>query len=429
MSLKSRLKSAKTNIGLLVTGLALAFNLNTANAQSIEGHINDSGSYPRDPIADAMVDAPGLGQDYTDLDGFYEIPGSSVPIGPIIHPQAGRQIRYEIFDVMGRVIKRFEGDPLENKVNDLSSGIYFIQRNDNIGEGIQRIIVLNQNNVIRGNIQYNVRYQPIMSLNSVNNTNNSSKAGVKEVNGTDTDYIFTVSDDNIPEFIGSFYDYIDTLAVDTSITKDVRLIPQFTIGTQYYDELLDLFKDLETFPSGNCFIVNYGEYPNNSLTPYPQRVYLNAPQAQQYCGSNWQLYINTERAALDSMNNKTGLDLFREVSTPDSANISLNYITTGNSNWSPNYQNIGGNYYFVGGVLNLKSNYPNFINIYRTFCHELGIHGLGMEGHSDDPDYISYAPVQAFDFQPEEIETMQNHVLQYPYYVTGPGYLYNFVEE
>ena len=36
---------------------------------------------------------------------------------------------------------------------------------------------------------------------------------------------------------------------------------------------------------------------------------------------------------------------------------------------------------------------------------------------------------QAFDFAPEEIEAMKNHVLQYPHYITGPGYLYNFVEE
>ncbi|MFH1209830.1 MAG: T9SS type A sorting domain-containing protein [archaeon] len=414
MSLLNKLK-------LGIAGLSLLVGLNTANSQSIEGHINSSGSYPRDPIVDAMVDVPGLGQDYTDLDGFYQIPGTSVPISPILHPQAGRQIRYEIFDTMGRRVKRFEENTLENKVNDLSSGIYFIQRNDNIGEGIQRIIVLNQNNVIRGNIQYNVIYQPIMSLNFVNNTNNSSKAGVKKVNGTDTDYIFNVSDDNIPEFIGSFYDFVDTIAIDSAVTKNVRLIPYIPINTQYYGDIKELINDLTA--EIDCF-VNYGEYPNNPLTPYPQRVFLDPQQAQQYCGSNWQLYINTERAALDSMNQKTGLDLFREVSTSDSANISLNYTQSGGSSFAPNMPSS----HLLGGVVNLKNNFPSSVNIYRTFCHEM-THSLGMFGHSLDPNYISHSPVQASDFAPEEIEAIKINTLQYDWNITGYNYLSKFINE
>ena len=414
MSLLNKLK-------LGIAGLSLLVGLNTANSQSIEGHVNSSGSYPRQAIPDAMVDAPGLGQDYTDLDGYYEIPGSSVPINPILHPQAGRQIRYEIFDTMGRRVKRFEEDPLENKVNDLSSGVYFIQRNDNIGEGIQRIIVLNQNNVIRGNIQYNVRYQPIMNLNSVNNTNNSSKADVKKVNGngTDTDYIFTVSDDNIPGFTGVNYDYIDTLAIDSAVTKDVRLIEQFTIGTQYYDELLDLMNDLSRhfmFPDSiPGTISNYGEYPNSSWAPYPQRVWLNPQQAYEIC-TNPQLILAQEEISIDSINTKFRresngpVDLFTIVDDSSQANIKVHYITTGNNNWNTIWQDG----HMIGGIVNIRSNLTDPNTIYRTFCHELGIHGLGMRGHSDDFNYISFGGLlQANDFQTEEVKSIVNYILQY----------------
>ena len=112
------------------------------------------------------------------------------------------------------------------------------------------------------------------------------------------------------------------------------------------------------------------------------------------------------------------------------ANIWLDYRQSGGSFFYPYYRNIGGNYYFAGGIIRLKNNYPGSVNIYRTFCHEAFIHGLGMDGHSDDPNYISYGQnLQAFDFQQEEIEAIKNHVLQYSGFITGPYYLNKFIEE
>ena len=398
-----------------------------------------------------MVDAPGLGQDYTDLDGYYQIPGSSVPIGPIVHPQAGREIKYkrDIFNINGGHIGRLEqnqtlDDLLKNK--RLAAGQYYDRISDPIeGVFVDPITIVNNNVTRYGKRSWIQRIDQYSNIPTIDISNTSQNAlnknkgssSLRLIQGTDTDYIFTVSDDNIPGFIANFYDYIDTLTVDSAVTKNVRLIPQFTIGTAYYQEGLELQNDLERyylFPDTvKGTIRNYGEYPNAEASPYPQRVWLNSQQAYQLC-VNPQINLDVETILIDSINAKvergglSPLGIFTIVDDSTQANIKVYYDITGSGNpqFIPTYQYINGVLYLSGGAVHMKSNYTYPQTIYSVFGHELGIHGLGMKGHGDDPIYISYggAGSQAFDFQEAEIKAIVNHVLQY-----NNTSMWNFIEE
>jgi hypothetical protein len=438
MRLNKKLKKAAL-AGLSAWAAAAPFQ---GEAQSIEGHISSSGGYPRLFLPNIYVEADSLGSDTTDGDGYYQIPGENF-VFPRVWPDAGgASPKYdaEIFDLLGRRVGRLErGQRLEDLLRGggWSSGRYFKKGFDpREGVYVLPFQVVNQNIAGYGRESFLRRVDENAMIPGSHGSGQGgidplSKASCHWTQVTDSDslYILTVSDDNIPGIIGAYYDFVDTLTIpaDSNLVKNVRLIKQYTIGTQYYQEGLELFLDLETFPTGNCFVTNYGEYPNNPYAPYPQRVFLDSVQAYQYC-SNPQLYLNRERAALDSINRKTGLDLFREVNCSDSANITMDYTQSGGSQWRPIFQNFGGLYYLTGGVVQIKRNLVP-LEIYPTFCHELAIHGLGFDGHGDDPNYISHSPIETLDFAPEEIETIKNHVLQYHCYVTGPGYLYHFVQE
>jgi len=412
---------------IIVAGLIVSTN--PARSQSIEGIVNSSGEYPRPAVVNALVDAEGLGQDYTDINGYYHIPPVGV-IPPVqLHPQHGRQIRYGVWDILGRKCTNIDKNQnLDNALNNLSSGFYVLRAEEDEGI-IQQTVIVNQSNVTKGKKRYLVKYNNVKPFDNVNNPLKNNNRNINTL------YTYYIDDDLIAGDIGEFYGFVDTLDIsgDTTLVKDVRLIPDIETNSPYYDTFLALMKDLErsiTLPD-TVFgsVENYGGYPNTPTGyDYPQRIWLNPEQAYEYCLEP-ELYLNTIPVVIDSINTKLerkglDVDLFTIVEDSADANIWMRYTNSSYSFFNPEWVQLGGEWYIVGGFCYIQNNISNPQGVYATACHELGIRGLGMEGMSDDPDHIAHVPVGPVDFAPIEVDAMANHILQY-----NSTAMVNFIEE
>lgn len=363
---------------LAIHALVYAMTLLPIKSQALNGIVTNP--LTGEGIPNAHVELT-LGEEFadstrTDNEGIYQINPTSIvlPKNNINLPSIEN---VTLTDIQGRRIGILNSNEITRTIPsnyNLPSGTYFLQ-GDN-GSAVQFSTIERSDLMFDPFSQLNERTKVLEEI---------LKSGRHSTSGANEDeYFLRVSDDNIENYIGEFYDAIIPLGVGrddvlSSMEKNIQLIPNYEM--QDWDG--DFLEYLTGTQRGGNVI--WGDYPEN----YPINVDLDSVSCSKYCGERAEMYLESIRNALDLWNERTDLDIFNYTNvTEDNRQIRIDYSRDSNPQFtSEEIQDEDGRWRYVSGVIYIENDFSLDARDYvqRQVEHEGG-HGIGWVNHSPNEE-------------------------------------------
>lgn len=395
------------NRNLIITGLnnyfgtaSISFNV-TDGDLTANGTINIEFTNTSDnPVAEAGEDKTGTIDEDIQLDG-----------------SASRHPDDPICSIIDFTWKTLNGDPIiedsENTIATLratTSGTYEIE------------LTITDDNGVTAKDTVNVTIDPYkLTVNTTNVLTDaplvgldvmfSGKTSISDIEGqavlefptnVTTSGNLEIKDEDVVDDIGDFFNYSDTES--TSITGDLELniemIPNVEFQSNYYTDLIDFM--IEMNYTGVSKTITPGEYPDN----YP--ILINIKENEMPAGNFYAAIVE----AIQHINNSFGFEIFRLTTNNDGRYI-FDYSRINSSFSFGDLTQINGIGYIGDATVYIKNNLTIDDEIKEVTIHEIGVHGLGWSGHSDDPKDIGSVPVsynETSGYFQNEISAMEIHL-------------------